>query len=210
MNKQYNYVFKFIIIGDATTGKSSMLHAYTHQIFDSEIGSTVGIEFGSSIIDLELVQNKIVHKDTVKVQIWDTAGQERYQAVTAAYYRGSVGVFIVYDITSRESFDNVTMWYNKFMDRNPDHITTQFIIIGNKADKTNQREVMTYEGKELAESLEATFYEITCKKPTQINDIMKNMALQVYSLVINTNKNKNIIGIRKYNIQSNKHSYCCT
>lgn len=94
------YLFKIIIIGDAGVGKSNILIRYTKDMFDAANKPTIGIEFSSKTIDVD--------SKKVKLQIWDTAGQERYRAVAKQYYKGAAGVMIVYDITKRSSFENVS------------------------------------------------------------------------------------------------------
>lgn len=94
------YLFKIIIIGDAGVGKSNILIRYTKDMFDASNKPTIGIEFSSKTIDVD--------SKKVKLQIWDTAGQERYRAVAKQYYKGAAGVMIVYDISKRGSFENVS------------------------------------------------------------------------------------------------------
>ena len=95
-----DYLFKLVIVGDAGVGKSNILIRYTKNEFDASNKPTIGIEFSSKTID---ITNK-----RVKLQIWDTAGQERYRAVANQYYKGSSGVVVVYDITKRYTFENLT------------------------------------------------------------------------------------------------------
>jgi len=197
-DQPFSFVFKYIIIGDSGIGKSSILQAYTRNAFDPEMVSTIGIEFGSNIVDVELKKDGTIHKDTVKIQIWDTAGQERFQAVTGAYYRGSVGVFIVYDITRRYTFDRVKMWYNRFLDKNQSHNTTQFIIIGNKSDKDDRREITYSEGKELADSLNASFFETSCRFMINIDEVINEMTQKVYSVALDAREDdRTVEGIRQ-------------
>uniref|UniRef100_A0A8C6L6T8 RAB4a, member RAS oncogene family n=1 Tax=Nothobranchius furzeri TaxID=105023 RepID=A0A8C6L6T8_NOTFU len=91
MSESYDFLFKFLVIGNAGTGKSCLLHQFIEKRFKDESNHTIGVEFGSKIIS-------VVNK-TVKLQIWDTAGQERFRSVTRSYYRGAAGALLVYDIT---------------------------------------------------------------------------------------------------------------
>ena len=95
----YDYLFKFIIIGEAGAGKSCLLHQFVENKFKKGSAHTIGVEFGSKIIKVGGRQ--------IKLQIWDTAGQERYRSVTRSYYRGAVGALIAYDITNRESYNKL-------------------------------------------------------------------------------------------------------
>ena len=97
-----DYGFKLIIIGDAGAGKSSFMHQFLEGKFRKTSTHTIGVEFGTKIISLG--------ERHIKLQIWDTAGQERYRAVTRSYYRGAVGALILYDVTSKESYNNLPTW----------------------------------------------------------------------------------------------------
>uniref|UniRef100_A0A9L0SFU0 RAB4A, member RAS onco family n=1 Tax=Equus caballus TaxID=9796 RepID=A0A9L0SFU0_HORSE len=91
MSETYDFLFKFLVIGNAGTGKSCLLHQFIEKKFKDDSNHTIGVEFGSKIIN--------VGGKYVKLQIWDTAGQERFRSVTRSYYRGAAGALLVYDIT---------------------------------------------------------------------------------------------------------------
>uniref|UniRef100_A0AAY4BJ81 Ras-related protein Rab-14 n=2 Tax=Euteleostomi TaxID=117571 RepID=A0AAY4BJ81_9TELE len=94
----YSYIFKYIIIGDMGVGKSCLLHQFTEKKFMADCPHTIGVEFGTRIIE--------VSGQKIKLQIWDTAGQERFRAVTRSYYRGAAGALMVYDITRGENVED--------------------------------------------------------------------------------------------------------
>uniref|UniRef100_A0AAX7UWN0 Ras-related protein Rab-14 n=1 Tax=Astatotilapia calliptera TaxID=8154 RepID=A0AAX7UWN0_ASTCA len=98
----YSYIFKYIIIGDMGVGKSCLLHQFTEKKFMADCPHTIGVEFGTRIME--------VHGQKVKLQIWDTAGQERFRAVTRSYYRGAAGALMVYDITRRSTYNHLSSW----------------------------------------------------------------------------------------------------
>ncbi|RNA03820.1 ras-related Rab-4B, partial [Brachionus plicatilis] len=100
----YDYLFKFLIIGRTGVGKSCILHRFVENKFKEDTTHTIGVEFGSKLVN---VNNK-----SIKLQIWDTAGQERFRSVTRSYYRGAAGALLVYDITSRDSFNSLQNWLN--------------------------------------------------------------------------------------------------
>ena len=120
----YEQLYKIIIIGDSGVGKSNILGRYLNNEFKQDTKSTVGVEFGSKKLKVGGIN--------VKLQIWDTAGQERYRAITSAYYKGSKGCFIVYDITSTQSFDDVEKWYEEIIKITEKGIS--LILVGNKSD----------------------------------------------------------------------------
>uniref|UniRef100_A0A8C8K5M9 Ras-related protein Rab-4B n=1 Tax=Oncorhynchus tshawytscha TaxID=74940 RepID=A0A8C8K5M9_ONCTS len=91
MTETYDFLFKFLVIGSAGSGKSCLLHQFIENKFKQDSSHTIGVEFGSRVV--------MVAGKTVKLQIWDTAGQERFRSVTRSYYRGAAGALLVYDIT---------------------------------------------------------------------------------------------------------------
>lgn len=122
--QKVDYLFKFIIIGDTGVGKSCLLNRYLRDKYNPTTKHTVGVEFG---MKYEKVANK-----TIKLQIWDTAGQERFKSVTRSYFRGSIGVLVVYDVTRPESFERVRTWLAEVKQFARTQAT--YMVIGNKAD----------------------------------------------------------------------------
>jgi len=139
-NDDIDICLKLILVGDSSVGKTNILTKYTKDIFNEDNKATIGVEFGTKIL---LVKN---HK--IKLQIWDTAGQERYKSITLAYYRGSKGAFIVFDVSTRSTFNNVTKWIEDIR-KNGDK-DVYIILIGNKTDLI-EREVTYEEGIKFAE-----------------------------------------------------------
>ena len=124
----YDYLFKFLVIGAAGTGKSCLLHQFIESQYKEDSSHTIGVEFGSKIVP--------VGGRTVKLQIWDTAGQERFRTITSTYYRGTHGVIVVYDVTSGESFANVKRWLHE-IDQNCEVVNR--ILVGNKNDDPERK-----------------------------------------------------------------------
>ena len=106
----YDYLFKIVLVGDSGVGKSNLFLRYTKQEFNMNSKSTIGVEFATKSIPIPANAANNPTQKIVKAQIWDTAGQEKYKAVTKAYYRGAVGALLVYDITCRKSFFNISNW----------------------------------------------------------------------------------------------------
>ncbi|CAO2588440.1 Ras-related protein Rab-3B [Lemmus lemmus] len=102
-DQNFDYMFKLLLIGNSSVGKTSFLFRYADDTFTPAFVSTVGIDFK--------VKTVYRHEKRVKLQIWDTAGQERYRTITTAYYRGAMGFILMYDITNEESFNAVQDWY---------------------------------------------------------------------------------------------------
>ena len=138
-NQNYDFLFKFISVGDSGVGKSCLLLRFTSSEYHPT-ETTIGIEFGSLVIP---INNK-----RIKLQVWDTAGQESFRSISRAYYRGAVGCLLVYDITRRDSFNHVKTWLEDVMTHG--HEDIQIALIANKFDLASVREVSTDEGKEFA------------------------------------------------------------
>jgi len=126
----WHYVLKFIITGDAAVGKSSLLIRLTDQRFLANPDPTLGVEFGSKLIEIP-EEGKIV-----KLQCWDTAGTESFRSITRSYYRGAAGCLLVYDVTSRNSFNNCRSWLADVREHADPHLTC--ILVGNKVDLVSE------------------------------------------------------------------------
>ena len=122
---------------------------FTRNEFDLNGKSTIGIEFST--------RNVIVENKKIKAQVWDTAGQERYRAITPAFYRGAVGALIIYDITNKDTFKDTKLWMNEIRDHSDDKLAV--ILVGNKSDLANKRQVSVKEATKYAKSLGVGFME---------------------------------------------------
>ena len=170
---EYDYLFKLIIVGDSNVGKTNIMSKYIKDQFNINSKSTIGVEFGTKILTID---NK-----KIKAQIWDTAGQERYKSITSAYYKGAKGAFIVYDITNKFSFDSVDKWVqdlNSYGDKN-----LTLLLIGNKSDLEDKRQIGKDVGEEKAKSFSLGFIETSALSGDNIDqafDIMLNEVLKKY------------------------------
>ena len=167
----YDQLYKIIIIGDSGVGKSNILGRYLHNEFKHDTKSTVGVEFGSKQLKVDGIN--------IKLQIWDTAGEERYRAITSAYYKGSKGCFIVYDITSEISFENVEKWYEEIRKSAEKEISV--ILVGNKCDLENERKVSIEMGQNKAKNLNCPFFETSALNNTNIEAVFQNISENIYN-----------------------------
>ena len=167
----YEQLYKIIIIGDSGVGKSNILGRYLHNEFKHDTKSTVGVEFGSKQLKVDGVN--------IKLQIWDTAGEERYRAITSAYYKGSKGCFIVYDITSEISFENVEKWYEEIRKSAEKEISV--ILVGNKCDLENERKVSIEMGQSKAKNLNCPFFETSALNNTNIVTAFQSISENIYN-----------------------------
>jgi Ras-related protein Rab-11A len=200
----YDYIYKIVLVGDSGVGKTNLLLRYLKNKFDQNSKATVGVEFGS--------KNITIDNSIVKAQVWDTAGQERYRSITSAYYKGSHGALVVYDVTKIESFNNIDKWISDL--RNNTNEKLVIMLIGNKIDLDKERTVKSEEGQEKSNENEVAYIEtsaldsrnvekafesiVTKIHKTYINDNIKDMQTQSHQL----QKGKNITD----NSNTNEHS----
>ena len=180
----FEYIFRYIIIGEIGVGKSSVLVRFTSDKFKAGYGATVGVEFLSQICEIGGKQ--------IKLQIWDTAGQEQYRSIARSYYRSVAGIFLVYDITrwrnswieallanfsSRQSFEAVERWLHEAKSEANEKVT--FLLIGNKSDLLEAREVSYDEGARLAHKHSMDFVEVSAKDDVNIREAFSKASMEI-------------------------------
>lgn len=149
----YDVCVKSIVIGDSGVGKSSLLYRYTDHDWNPHYIATIGVDF--KVLTFER-RGKIV-----KLQLWDTAGQDRFRSITQSYYRGSHAVMLVFDVTNRESFDNVRQWVADVRRFGGDQLP--MVLVGNKCDCDAQRQVTDAEAADLAAALGCKYVRASAK-----------------------------------------------
>ncbi|KAF8894788.1 ras family-domain-containing protein [Infundibulicybe gibba] len=170
--RNYDYLFKVVLRGDCGVGKSNLLSRFTRNEFNLESKSTIGVEFATRSLK---VDDKMI-----KAQIWDAAGKEYDQdiRVKSAYYRGAVGVLLVYDITTRASYDNVTHWLLEVQDHaDPDIV---IMLVGNKSDLKRMRAVPTDEAKAFATENNLSFIETSALNASNVEWAFKTLLIDIY------------------------------
>ena len=166
----YDMIFKIVLIGDTSVGKTNILSKYLSNEFDPDSKATVGVEFGTK--DFKIGNN------IVKVQIWDTAGQERYRSITNAYYKGAKGSLLVYDITNPKTFESLDKWLSDLKTNAEEKIS--IVLIGNKTDLEDQRKITTEQGKEKAEFYKLAFMETSALNGNNIEKAFNELITDVY------------------------------
>ena len=206
----YDHMFRYIIVGDMAVGKSCLLLQFTDHKFRHQHELTIGVEFGGKTIE---VKNK-----NVKIQIWDTAGQEAFQAITRTYYKGAIGALLVYDITRKDTFIHVTKWLDEVRSNSSKNITV--ILIGNKKDLEDKRQVSYEEGENFAKENGLMFLETSAKTAYNVVEsfnlsaqcILNNIGKTGVDPTIssNINLNKGMEGANPGGINGpNKNNACC-
>jgi len=162
-------LLKLIILGDSGVGKTAILNKYVNGKFIEEHKATIGADFSTKELNLD---DKIV-----TLQIWDTAGQERFQSLGNAFYRGSDACVLVYDITNAQSFNKVEEWRSNFIAQAApdDPKKFPFLLLGNKLDKDNQRQVDKNQADNYARSQGMIFYETSAVNGANIEDAIKTI-----------------------------------
>ncbi|CAF0922200.1 unnamed protein product [Brachionus calyciflorus] len=174
-NDDYDYLYKVVLIGDSGVGKSNLLTRFTKNEFNFKSTSTIGVEFSTRTVS---IQNK-----KIKAQVWDTAGQERFRSITSAFYRGAVAALLVYDITKRESFENVDKWYKELRTHGDKKMVV--MLVGNKSDLKHLRSISVEEATRFAETNNISFIEASALEATNVDTAFTNVLSDVYSILNN-------------------------
>ena len=167
---------KILLIGDSQVGKTSLLLKYTEHVFPEEHIATIGVEY----------KDKFILKDNynIRLQIWDTAGQERFHSITKNIYRNANGVLFVYDITNQESFSNIKNWIKDLQNVG---IDIKGVIIGNKIDLEQKRDVSKQDLEEIGKKYNMPILETSAKQSINVNE---GFELLVNELLKGKNENQ--------------------
>jgi Ras-related protein Rab-1A len=204
LSSTYDYLIKCLVIGDAGTGKSSIMMRFADDLFNSSYISTIGVDFKIKTME---IRDKIV-----KYQIWDTAGQERFRTLTASYYRGSNAILLCYDISDKNTFRNIDMWLEevkRYSTGKP-----LLILCGTKIDLELKREILKEEAEEYAKTNNMYFFESSSKNNSNITEIFELIAENKITTVgkMDNSLDKYHIGDKNINLQqgiNNKRKNCC-
>ena len=163
-------VYKVLLLGDSSVGKTCFLMKYTDEAFQETHMATIGLDY-------RLKSMKLKNGKTVKIQIWDTAGQDRFRSITKNYYKGSHGIILIYDITNPITFENITHWVSQVREEASKNVV--IYLIGNKIDLEEERKVSTEEGEKLAEKLGLPFNETSAFDGTNINETFDDIVERI-------------------------------
>ena len=171
-----DFKLKIVVVGDSGVGKTNLIRRFIQDDFQSNSKATVGVEFFSKSFKM--------NDNVFKIEIWDTAGQERYKSITAAYYKGAKGGLVVYDVTSKTSFDNVDNWVSEIKEKASTDMKT--MMIGNKIDLKDERAVSTEEALEKAKLLELPLMEASALDSTNVKQAFYDLLKEMYKEVKKT------------------------
>lgn len=197
----YNYLFKYIIIGEPSVGKSAILLKFTDDKFLERYDMTIGVEYGAKYIN---VDNK-----KIKIQIWDTAGQEMFKSISRSYYRSTAVALLVYDITNRKTFENLEKWLEEIREFTGSDIV--IVLVGNKIDLLEERQVSYEEGDKFAKKYDLIFLETSAKSSSNISEVFYLPAEKIYNNLMDEQYDLRLdstgikVGIKELEIELDKN-----
>ena len=194
----YDYLMKFIIIGDSGVGKTCLLKRFAEDTFTTSHISTIGIDF---IIKLVNIKDK-----TIKLQIWDTAGQDRFRTITQSYYKNAMGIILVYDCTVENSFDNIRNWM-KQIETHADHNVVK-VLVGNKSDANNKK-VDGSCGEELSKEFEMKFFETSAKDKINVDETFDYLIKETMNKVRPVVASNKGVKLERKEKKSSPITICC-
>ena len=154
-------ILKFLILGDITVGKTTLLLKYIDNFTPEIYISTLGVDYKT--------KNIVFNGIKVSLQIWDTAGQERYKVITKSFVKGTDGIIFMYDITQKESFINIKKWIEETEGENPGEVKK--IIVGNKIDNEEDRQVTDEMKEKLSKEVDIDLIEVSAKKGIDVDKV---------------------------------------
>ena len=203
-DKDYEFIFKVLFLGNSNVGKSSLFLRFVDDIWNDTFVPTIGVDF--KIKTLEIDQKK------VKLQIWDTAGQERFKNIISSYYRGVHGILLIYDVTDKDSFKNLNNWLIE-IEKNANKNVVK-VLIGNKADLEDKRIISYNQGKEFADMYGLKYIETSAKKNINVRDAFETLAREIIEAnldktIAKQKHNKKITVSKAQDLNIQKKQGCC-
>ncbi|OMJ66329.1 hypothetical protein SteCoe_36857 [Stentor coeruleus] len=195
-------VCKVLTLGNSSVGKTSIIMRFTENMFSYKFMTTIGVNFKEKEI---AIGNRLIF-----LQVWDTAGQERFRNLQRNYYKGAHGILLVYDVTSLESFNNISKWIEDIEENAPQN--TVKVLVGNKVDMINHRVVDEESGRSLAAKYSMKYFETSAKDQTGVVEVFDYIAKKVYSLLSISpsylNHTPNSIMLKAKAPKKEKRSWC--
>ncbi|XP_060057439.1 ras-related protein Rab-13 isoform X1 [Erinaceus europaeus] len=177
MAKAYDHLFKLLLIGDSGVGKTCLIIRFAEDNFNSTYISTIGIDFKIRTVDIEGKKIKLQVCPEIFHFFRDTAGQERFKTITTAYYRGAMGIILVYDITDEKSFENIQNWMKSIKENASAGV--ERLLLGNKCDMEAKRKVQREQADKLAREHGIRFFETSAKSSTNVDEAFSSLARDI-------------------------------
>ena len=202
--EEYEFIFKVLLLGNSNVGKSSLFLRFVDDIWNDTFVPTIGVDF--KIKTFEIDSKKI------KMQIWDTAGQERFKNIIASYYRGAHGILLLYDVTDKDSFKNLSNWLIE-IEKNANKNVLK-VLIGNKTDLEDKRVITYNQGKEFADTYGLKFIETSAKKNLNVSEAFTTLGKELMQAseekkIIKQKQNKKISVAKVQDLNAPKKNGCC-
>ena len=203
-DQDYEFIFKVLLLGNSNVGKSSLFLRFVDDIWNDTFVPTIGVDF--KIKTFEIDSKKI------KMQIWDTAGQERFKNIIASYYRGAHGILLLYDVTDKDSFKNLSNWLIE-IEKNANKNVLK-VLIGNKCDLDEKRIISFNQGKEFADTYGLKFIETSAKKNLNVTEAFETLARELMAAsaekkIVKQKQNKKISVAKAQDLNIDKKGGCC-
>ena len=203
-DQDYEFIFKVLLLGNSNVGKSSLFLRFVDDVWNDTFVPTIGVDF--KIKTFEIDSKKI------KMQIWDTAGQERFKNIISSYYRGAHGILLLYDVTDKESFKNLSNWLIEIEKNASKNILR--ILIGNKCDLEDKRVITQAQGKEFADTYGLKFIETSAKKNFNVSEAFETLGRELMNAgaekkIEKQKENKKISVAKAQDLTTQKKNGCC-
>jgi Ras-related protein Rab-1A len=201
---EYEFIFKVLLLGNSNVGKSSLFLRFVDDIWNDTFVPTIGVDFKIKTFDID--------EKKIKMQIWDTAGQERFKNIIASYYRGAHGILLIYDVTDKDSFKNLSNWLIE-IEKNASKNVLK-VLIGNKTDLEDKRVITYNQGKEFADTYGLKFIETSAKKNLNVTEAFETLGRELMQAsedkkITKQRQNKKISVAKAQDLDIEKKKGCC-
>ena len=203
-NDDYEFIFKVLLLGNSNVGKSSLFLRFVDDIWNDTFVPTIGVDLKTKTFDID--------EKRIKMQIWDTAGQERFKNIIASYYRGAHGILLIYDVTDKDSFKNLSNWLIEIEKNSSKNVLK--VLIGNKTDLEEKRVISYNQAKEFADSYGLKYIETSAKKNLNVNEAFATLGRELMlasedKRIVKQKQNKKISVAKMEDLNVQKRRGCC-